>query len=46
MNYKEEITYLKEYKNITYEEKIKFIDRLYLLARINYKNFIKNNWKN
>lgn len=45
INYKEEIKKLEEYKNISYDEKIKFIDKLYLLARINYNNFIKNIWK-
>jgi len=42
-DYKEELEYLKWY-NATEEEKIKFIENLYILINMNFSNFTKKNW--
>jgi len=42
IQYQEELEYLEKY-DISEEDKIKFIENLYILANMNFNNFIKNN---
>lgn len=42
--YSEELKCLEKY-NVSIEEKIKFIENLYILINMNFSNFIKNNWQ-
>lgn len=43
-NYKQELELLK-HLDICEEKKISFIDDLYRLSHINFKNFSENNWQ-
>lgn len=43
-DYIDELKYLEGY-NINNEEKIRFIEKLYKLAHMNFNNFIENNWQ-
>lgn len=39
-----ELKYLEKY-NMSEEEKIRLIEKLYKLAHINFNNFIEKNWE-
>ena len=41
--YIEELKCLEKY-DVSIEEKIKFIENLYILINMNFTNFTKNNW--
>lgn len=43
-DYTDELEYLEWY-DISDEEKIEFIEKLYRLAHMNFNNFIQNNWQ-
>jgi len=43
-DYTKELKCLEKY-NVSIEEKIKFIENLYILINMNFTNFIKNNWQ-
>lgn len=42
--YNKELKCLEKY-DVDIEEKIKFIENLYILINMNFSNFIKNNWQ-